>query len=129
MDVATLDGGEIVATQARSSHRYQTRTGAVEHSVSVRQVGQATVSVFIDPIIAKHATYVHEGTRAHTIRPVARGSLRWASRGEFFYARSVRHPGTKADPFLYNAADSKKAEVLARLQEGVHDAIAEAGLA
>ena len=128
-DVAVLDAGEIVAEEARSTHRYQTRSGAVEHSVSVRQVAPATASVFLDPSIAKHAPWVHAGTRPHMIRPVSRRMLRWAVRGDFRFARVVRHPGTKADPFLFEAAAKKEAEVVARLQEGVWDGIKEAGLA
>ena len=128
-DVAVLDAGEIVAEEARLTHRYQTRTGAVEHSVDVRLVGPAAASVFLDTSKAPYAPFVHAGTRPHTIMPVKRELLRWVSRGDWVSKRMVRHPGTKADPFLFDAAAKKEAEVVARLQEGVWDGIKEAGLA
>lgn len=129
MDVATLEAGEIVAQEAREKHRYQSRTAAIERSVTVRRAGQATASVFLDPVVAKYGPMLHEGTRAHLILPVHRQTLRWSSGDRFLFARKVRHPGTKPDPFLYEAADRKNGEVIARLQEGVWDGIKEAGLA
>jgi len=57
-----------------------------------------------DPRVAPHAVFVHWGTRPHDIRPRQKRALRWASGGAFRFAKKVRHPGTKADPWLVRAA-------------------------
>lgn len=54
---------------------------------------------------ADYAVYVHEGTRAHVIRPVKAQALRFQIGGRTVFAKLVRHPGMKARPFLRNAAE------------------------
>ena len=54
--------------------------------------------------IAKHAPFVHWGTRPHTIRPRNKKTLRWVGRGGFAFAKRVNHPGYKGDPYMLNAA-------------------------
>ncbi len=51
--------------------------------------------------IASYAKFVHEGTKPHTIKPKKKKALK-TPYGLF---RSVKHPGTKANPYLVNAAD------------------------
>ncbi|WP_235718302.1 hypothetical protein [Mycolicibacterium goodii] len=53
---------------------------------------------------ADYALYVHEGTRPHVIRPRRAQALRFQVGGRTVFARLVRHPGTRARPFLRNAA-------------------------
>ncbi len=53
---------------------------------------------------AKYASAVHNGTSAHTITPRRRKALRFAVAGGVIYARSVRHPGNQARPWLARAA-------------------------
>lgn len=57
---------------------------------------------------AKYALPVHEGTRPHIIR--ARNARVLANRrtGQFF-GKTVRHPGTRAQPFLRKAVEDEKA--------------------
>lgn len=52
-----------------------------------------------------YALFVHEGTRAHIIRPRNKKVLAWTTRGssEASYARQVRHPGTKPQRWLQTA--------------------------
>lgn len=52
-----------------------------------------------------HATYVHEGTVPHTIKPRYASKLVffWRKAGRVVFANKVRHPGTKANPFLVKA--------------------------
>ena len=54
---------------------------------------------------ADYAAAVHEGSRPHIIRPRRAQALRFEVGGRTVYARMVRHPGTKARPFLRNAAE------------------------
>lgn len=51
----------------------------------------------------KYALAVHEGTKPHIIRARKRKALKFDVGGRTVYASSVRHPGTKAQPFLSDA--------------------------
>jgi hypothetical protein len=65
---------------------------------------------------ASYALYVHEGTKPHDIRPrkakvlafPAAGSGTLSGRvkkgGRVIFAKRVRHPGTKANPFMLRGA-------------------------
>lgn len=56
---------------------------------------------------AEYATFVHEGTRPHPIVPKRGKFLAWIPRGsgaKTIFARSVMHPGTKAQPWLAKSA-------------------------
>jgi len=52
---------------------------------------------------ARYSIFVHEGTKAHDIKPKGPGyPLRffWPKVGKWVAFMSVRHPGTAAQPFL-----------------------------
>lgn len=61
----------------------------------------------------EYAGFVNDGTPPHDIRPIGNrasrrnpnrpGMLRFVVGGRVVYAREVRHPGTKAQPFLDRA--------------------------
>lgn len=51
----------------------------------------------------KYAKAVHEGTRARIIRPRNKKVLAWKKGGQWRFAKQVRHPGTKANPFFTRA--------------------------
>ncbi|MCM6774982.1 HK97 gp10 family phage protein [Nocardia sp. CDC159] len=53
---------------------------------------------------AKYSRWVHDGTSPHVIRPRGRKALRFTVDGRTVFARYVNHPGTRARPFLLNAA-------------------------
>lgn len=55
---------------------------------------------------ARYAVFVHEGTRPHVIRPRQARALRFKIGGRIVFARSVNHPGQRAQPFLRNAGES-----------------------
>lgn len=46
---------------------------------------------------------VNDGTRPHLIRPKNAKALRFRVDGKVVYAKVVRHPGTRARPFLDRA--------------------------
>lgn len=54
--------------------------------------------------IAKYAAAVHDGSAPHIIRARPGKSLRFVVDGQVVYAKSVRHPGAEARPFLADAA-------------------------
>lgn len=51
----------------------------------------------------RYATWVHEGTTPHVIRPVRAKALRFRWGGQVVFARRVNHPGNRANPWLRNA--------------------------
>ena len=81
-----------------------TKTGALFQSVFSRKQSDGSFLVGNDLQRAPHAVFVHWGTKAHEIRPTKKKALRWASGGEFFFAKLVHHPGNKADPWVKRAA-------------------------
>ena len=96
----------LVRDSAQEQHRYATKTGNLEKATDYRITDSGMQGVvFLDSNVAKYAPFVHEGTAAHLIRPKNKTILRFVPRGgnSFIFARKVFHPGTKADPFLYDA--------------------------
>lgn len=82
------------------------RSGALVASLGrgVRKIAGG-YSVVSSNARAPHNIFVHFGTRPHTIRPKNKKSLRWTSGGDFAFAKQVKHPGYKGDPFMYRAAE------------------------
>jgi len=79
-------------------------TGALFQSLYNREVPGGR-EVGHDPQRAPHALFVHWGTRPHVIKPKNKKALRWAGGGGFVFAKSVKHPGYRGDPWLTQAAD------------------------
>lgn len=75
-----------------------------ETSVKIR-------SEYIEGVIrltAPYAAAVHDGSRAHTIRPRRRRVLRWVDEsGGIHFARLVHHPGTKPRPVIIWAGNDR----------------------
>lgn len=97
-----------VQEEARQVHRYTQRTGRLKDSVETRMQGRHNAIVYLDSGVARYGRFVHEGTKPHRIKPVHRRALRWVGKGRFQFARGVMHPGTKKDPFLYEAFRKKR---------------------
>lgn len=51
----------------------------------------------------EYAAMVNDGTSPHIIRPRRAQALRFTVGGRVVYAKLVRHPGTRANPFLDRA--------------------------
>ncbi|OMB79285.1 hypothetical protein A5743_14390 [Mycolicibacterium conceptionense] len=91
------------ANQARQD--VPVRTGNLGRTIGEGQIhftGPRTVAGSVHAK-ADYALYVHEGTRPHVIRPKRAQALRFQIGGRTVFARLVRHPGTRARPFLRNA--------------------------
>ena len=56
--------------------------------------------------------FVHEGTAAHVIMPKNKKALHW--KGATHPARSVNHPGTKANPYFKRAIQNKRITTIIR---------------
>lgn len=93
-----------VANQARQD--VPVKTGHLGRSIregSVRFVGPLVVAGSVEAT-ASYAAAVHEGSHPYVIRPRNASVLRFEVGGRTVFAKMVRHPGTKARPFLRNAA-------------------------
>jgi len=53
----------------------------------------------------EYAPYVELGTRPHTIRPKEAKALHFTVGGKEVFAKVVRHPGTRAKPYLRPALE------------------------
>ena len=89
------------------------KTGHLRRGITT-DVGNMDVTVHTSNI--KYARGVEEGTRPHTIRAKNKKALYW--KGAKHPVKSVRHPGSKAKPFLIPAFEKEK-EVLIRDLEKV----------
>lgn len=67
---------------------------------------------------ADYAPPVHDGSGAYTIRPQRAKALRFVVGGRVVFARSVRHPGTRARPWLARAAREVAAQEGFRWEPG-----------
>lgn len=85
-----------------------TRSGGAQHlrdTIVKRMVEDGRGVAVLVVAEAPHATFHHDGTDPHPIRPVRARALRFVgSRGQVVFAQHVQHPGTKANPFLVDAA-------------------------
>lgn len=99
-----------------------TKTGAL-----IRSLGHGPKRIFggweigHDLQAAKHAIFVHWGSRPHVIRPKNKKALRWASGNGFAFAKFVNHPGYRGDPYLTNAATRALSEFDAIVQQSMRD--------
>ena len=82
------------------------KTGHLRRGITTN-IGNMEVTVHTSNI--KYARGVEEGTRPHTIRAKNKKALYW--KGAKHPVKSVRHPGSKAKPYLIPAFEKEK-EVL-----------------
>lgn len=79
-------------------------TGALRESLGVRV---EPTRVLVGPS-AKHAPYVEFGTSPHVIKPKNKKALAFQAGGKTVVVKQVRHPGTRAQPFVRPAYDAWK---------------------
>lgn len=65
----------------------------------------------------KYAPIVEKGSRAHIIKPKGKKALYW--KGASHPVKFVRHPGTKAKPFLIPAFEAEKPKFIENLKEAI----------
>lgn len=109
-------GARVIAVEARrtapdsgKSHKHK-----LNKSIGYRSRNEGREMAIV--VKAPHAHLVHDGTSPHTIKPKTPES---AKRGWRWYpgGRPVQHPGARAQPFLTDAGESKRGEVMQVLRE------------
>jgi HK97 gp10 family phage protein len=124
VNFALTDSVTRVAAQAVRNAPVNKQTGGGNLRQSIRStVSGLRGQVYTD---SSYAVYVHEGTRPHLIRPRGPWVLQNKRTGEIF-GRLVRHPGTRAQPFLRTAAEDSRSyiertfsDALARVASSIH---------
>ena len=93
---------ERLADVALSSAFYGApwRTGRLAGSI-VKEIGDAEAEV---QVLAPYAVFVEKGTAPHEIRPVNASVLAFEAGGRIVFTPLVKHPGTRANPFMERAA-------------------------
>ena len=98
---------------AEAKRKVPRKTGNLGRSIGP---GSLTRKSAIVHARANYAAYVELGTRPHVIKPKRARVLAWPAAGQarlsgrprsgasMIFARMVRHPGTKAQPFLIPGA-------------------------
>lgn len=106
-----------IREEARDNHKFITRSGMTEKSIMSKvQDNEGTVYLASDV-----AVFQHEGTKAHLIVPRFKKVLRFAVNKKFVFTKRVQHPGIKADPFLYNAADKMLPTITSRFETALNN--------
>jgi hypothetical protein len=88
--------------------------GRLSEKISV-EIGEGKAVVGVR---APYALYVIEGTAPHEIRPVNASCLAFRTGGKMVFTMLVRHPGTRANPFLQRAV----AEGYSKVEEAFAEA-------
>jgi HK97 gp10 family phage protein len=83
------------------------RTGALKASI-IKDLRD--YEAFIGPTVP-YAVYVEYGTRPHIIRPVNASVLAFKVGGRTVFTPIVRHPGTKARPFIRETVEEVKKQI------------------
>lgn len=94
--------GARIVTNARG--RVTVRSGALRDSIGHRTTVAGDQVRLLVSATAPHAKFVHDGTRPHEIRPRRVRALRFEMGPRLVFAARVWHPGTRANPFLTDAA-------------------------
>lgn len=98
------------------------KSGELKGSIDILSIGDEEAIVghkYNDKIVVNwkgtktiYPLFVHEGTDAHTITPRTKKALHW--KGASHPVKSVKHPGTKANPYFKRAIKNKRIETIIR---------------
>jgi hypothetical protein len=109
LEFVVRDVSQVVYDETQKGAGRHTKTGALFQSVFNRPIKGGRV-VGHDEGRAPYAKFVLYGSRPHIIRPKKK-ALRWASGNGWAFAKFVRHPGYKGDPYLIQAAETAKKKI------------------
>lgn len=125
--------GDRIVNEARRTTLFQDRTGALRRSILRGPVtGSWKTGLAIDITAGgarlRYAVPVHDGSRAHDIRPSRRKALRFVRGGSFVFSQRVRHPGTAPRPFMTQAVEANSAFAEQTIATATQLAFTRAGL-
>lgn len=84
-------------------------TGRLRSSIKVKPYGEGLIIWMAD-----YGKFVEFGTPPHIIKPKTKEALRFKPKGEknFVFAKSVKHPGTRPNPFIRTAINTKLRNII-----------------
>ena len=82
------------------------RTGRLAGSI-IKEIGDGEAEI---QALAPYAVFVEFGTAPHEIRPVNASVLAFEAGGKMVFTPLVRHPGSKANPFMERAAEDTRSK-------------------
>lgn len=75
------------------------------------------MKVRVGPFGVEYNQFVVEGTKPHTIKPKNASTLRFKIGGVTYYAKSVKHPGTRPNPYMTVSSKKVMERMLPRLAQ------------
>ncbi len=82
-------------------------TGHLRNSIKVTSDGMTlTISM------VNYGIYVEFGTPPHLIKPKDKQALKFKAGGKEVFAKIVRHPGTRPNPFIRNTIRNKVGQIV-----------------
>lgn len=97
----------------------QSGGGNLRQSIRSQMTGISSGKVEVG---AKYAIFVHEGTKPHIIKIRRKKVLANKRQGKIF-GKVVKHPGTRANPFLQEAVDKSQGFIDKEFEKAVNKAI------
>lgn len=82
-------------------------TGRLRNSIRVTSNGNTLTISMVD-----YAYFVEFGTPPHTIKPKDKQALKFKAGGENVFAKVVKHPGTRPNPFIRNTIRNKIGQIV-----------------
>lgn len=116
MEVAVKISIRDIRERSLSEHDWISRTGMTERE-GVKSSLDGLIGVV--ELATPNAIGLHQGRPAHIIKPRNKMVLRFPVNGEFVFAKKINHPGNKADPFLFRAAEKEEPVILSRFESTV----------
>lgn len=114
------------AEEARRRHTFKNRTGALEKSVEGKAFGWVGGGVKYEGEIragARHASFVENPTKPHVIVVRRAKWLHWEEpQGDHHFAKRVRHPGTRGQPFMHLAVFKCERVIIREVEIGIAQA-------
>lgn len=128
MGIAATRAGALIAADAKV--RAPVATSALRNSIrGLPAEGRWSAGTLTGGVVAEapHAAAVEYGAAPHDILPRFRKALRIPALGGFRFAKRVRHPGNRPQPYLAPAAEAAEPAIAREFETRVRIAIRKAG--
>ena len=96
LETAVMHACQVGANEAKRG-AFKDQSGAMRKRIHWRLIASSLAEAtgeFASPV--EYSSFVEDGTKPHVIRPRSGKFLRFKGSGGMVYARSVRHPGSRA---------------------------------
>jgi hypothetical protein len=120
---------QLIQDVAKAQHNYHSRTGALQRDMAITVDSTGLNGTLRLDTTLPYAASIHDGSKPHRILPKGK-FLRFVPKGgnAFVFSKGVNHPGTKPDPFLYNAATKQEPDFVAGMEAALRVGLKNAGL-